>query len=97
MYMTNINIKDLKSIPGVGPSIAQDLHQLGIRKVSDLKGRDPERLYLQSCHQAGKQLDRCLLYVYRCAVQYASAGKHDPKLLKWWNWKDGIVDNKKRG
>ncbi|MDQ7798900.1 MAG: helix-hairpin-helix domain-containing protein [Candidatus Edwardsbacteria bacterium] len=90
-------IKKLQTIPGVGPSIARDLYQLGIRKVSDLRGRDPEKLYLQSCHQAGKQIDRCLLYVYRCAVYYASAGKHDPKFLKWWNWKDGIIDNKKRG
>lgn len=90
-------IKDLQVIPGVGPSIAQDLYQLGVSKVSDLKGRDPEKLYLQSCNKAGKQIDRCLLYVYRCAVYYASVRKHDPKLLKWWNWKDGIVDNKKRG
>lgn len=90
-------IKELQIIPGVGPSIARDLHQLGIRKVSDLKGWDPEKMYLQSCNKAGKQIDRCLLYVYRCAVYYASAGKPDPKLLKWWSWKDGIVNNKKRG
>lgn len=95
--MKDLAIKDLQTIPGVGPSIARDLHRLGIRKVSDLKGRDPERMYLQSCNKAGKQIDRCLLYVYRCAVYYASAQKHDLKFLKWWNWKDGIVDNKKRG
>ena len=58
--------KELQIIPGVGPSIARDLHQLGIRRVADLKGRDPEKLYLQSCNKAGKQIDRCLLYVYRC-------------------------------
>jgi len=92
-----INTAEMQSIPGVGPSIAHDLCQLGIRRVADLKGRDPEKLYLQSCNKAGKQIDRCLLYVYRCAVYYASVQKHDPKLLKWWNWKDEIVNNKKRG
>jgi hypothetical protein len=36
-------------------------------------------------------VDRCMLYVFRCAVYYATNKKHDPKLLKWWNWKE---DNK---
>ena len=35
----------LQVIPGVGPSIARDLRQLGVRRVADLKGRSPERLY----------------------------------------------------
>jgi hypothetical protein len=29
-----------------------------------------------------------VLYVFRCAVYYASHEVHDPELLKWWNWKD---------
>lgn len=33
-------------------------------------------------------MDRCMLYVFRCAVYYASSEQHDPELLKWWNWKD---------
>jgi hypothetical protein len=81
-------LAELQTIPGVGPSIAQDLHRLGIRKVSDLRGRDPEMMYLQSCNKAGKQIDRCLLYVYRCAVYFASTARPDPERLKWWNWKD---------
>jgi hypothetical protein len=35
------------------------------------------------------QIDPCVLYVFRCAVYYASHEVHDPDLLKWWNWKDG--------
>ncbi|NMB56563.1 pathogenicity locus, partial [Candidatus Beckwithbacteria bacterium] len=34
-----------------------------------------------------KTQDRCLLYVFRCAVYYAKGGR-DPEKLKWWNWKD---------
>ncbi|MGA3073400.1 MAG: helix-hairpin-helix domain-containing protein, partial [Bryobacteraceae bacterium] len=30
----------------------------------------------------------CVLYVFRCAVYFASEAEHDPELLKWWNWKD---------
>jgi hypothetical protein len=37
----------------------------------------------------GQHVDRCVLYVFRCAVYFASESKHDPELLKWWNWKDG--------
>jgi hypothetical protein len=79
---------DLMTIPGVGPKIAADLIYLGIRSVGDLNGRDPRRLYDALCARAGTNVDRCVLYVFRCAVYYASAGEHDPELLKWWNWKD---------
>ncbi len=84
----NETIKELRTIPGVGPSIAQDLYDLGIRQVTDLKGKDPERLYQQSCDLAGTKIDRCLLYAYRCAVYFASNKKHDPERLKLRNWKD---------
>ena len=36
---------ELQRIPGVGPSIADDLRGIGIRRIVDLKGKDPERLY----------------------------------------------------
>ncbi len=78
----------LTVIPGVGKSIAQDLELLGIKQVSDLKGRDPERLYTDFCQKVGQKVDRCLLYTFRCAVYFASHHEHDPELLKWWNWKD---------
>ena len=80
-------IANLSRIPGVGPSIASDLYLLGIREVADLRGRNPEALYAEMCRQAGPQ-DRCLLYVFRCAVYYASTPKPEPDMLKWWNWKD---------
>ena len=81
-------IKELQEIPGVGKSIANDLYELGIRTVKDLKGKDPELLYLKRCAQQGTQIDRCLLYVFRCAVYFASHKRHDTERLKWWNWKD---------
>ena len=82
-------LKDLQVIPGVGKSVAQDLIDLGVFKVSDLINKNPQELYDKSCLIAGQQIDRCLLYVYRCAVYYASHKNHDPEKLKWWNWKDG--------
>ncbi|MFH0988742.1 MAG: helix-hairpin-helix domain-containing protein [bacterium] len=83
-----LSLKELMQIPGVGKSIAEDLYDLGIRTISDLQKNDPERLYIKRCAQTGVQQDRCLLYVFRCAVYFASRKKHDPELLKWWNWKE---------
>jgi hypothetical protein len=78
----------LLSIPGVGPSIAKDLRRLGIQEITDLRGRNPESLYGELCRAAGHHVDRCVLYVFRCAVYFASEARYDPALLKWWNWKD---------
>jgi len=81
-------IRDLRKIPGVGPSIARDLWDLGFKSVGELRGESPQDLYDRHCRQVGVQVDRCLLYVFRCAVYFAENTRHDPELLKWWNWKD---------
>ncbi|RPJ39437.1 MAG: pathogenicity locus [Planctomycetaceae bacterium] len=79
---------DLELIPGVGKSIAEDLRRLGITRVGQLKGKDPEKLYRKLCNFKASPVDRCMLYVLRCAVYYASTEDPDPERLKWWNWKD---------
>lgn len=81
-------LKQFQTIPGVGKSIALDLWNQGFRSVEELKGQDPEEMYVRQCELQGAPVDRCMLYVFRCAVYYASNEQHDPELLKWWNWKD---------
>ena len=85
------SIKELMTIPGVGKSIAADLYNINIRKIDDLKGKDPEILYDKSNDFAGSIQDRCLLYVFRCAVYFAETPreKQDKEKLKWWTWKNG--------
>ena len=78
----------LESIPGVGPSIAKDLRVLGYRDVTDLRDADPEEMYSRLITLSGEYQDRCVLYVFRCAVYFASEETYDPELLKWWAWKD---------
>jgi len=53
--------------------------------------------------------DRCILYVFRCAVYFAEtpANEQNSEKLKWWNWKDqklppvpgptGASDNERLG
>nr|WP_325179438.1 helix-hairpin-helix domain-containing protein [uncultured Oscillibacter sp.] len=78
----------LTEIPGVGARTAAVMEALGLRQVSDLRGRDPEELYLKECLMKGYQEDRCALYVWRAAVYYADHPDRAPEKLKWWYWKD---------
>jgi Pathogenicity locus len=73
----DIAIKELRQIPGVGKTIANDLWDIGFKSIVDLKGQ-------------GATQDRCMLYVFRCAVYYANTNpkKRHPYKLMWWNWKD---------
>lgn len=80
----------LEQIPGVGEAIGQHIRNIGISSVSQLKDKDPEKLYQRLCDFKAGPVDRCMLYVLRCAVYYASNTRHDPELLKWWNWKDKV-------
>lgn len=89
MSMKKTSINDFRRIPGVGARVAEDFWQLGFRSVSELKDVNPEELYEKLCLLQGCRVDRCMLYVFRCAIYFASHDIHDPELLKWWNWKDG--------
>ncbi len=81
-------LKQLEQIPGVGKSVAQDMRNIGIYSVSQLENQDPEKLYQKLCSFKASPVDRCMLYILRCAVYYASNTEHYPNLLKWWSWKD---------
>ena len=82
-------LTDLQTIPGIGKCLSQDLVDLGYRNINDLKDSDPEAMYQNLMALRGRHVDRCVLYVFRCAVYFASNSVHDPESLKWWNWKDG--------
>ena len=84
------SIKELTIIPGVGESLATDLWNIGITTIADLKEKNPNELYDLSNRFAGTVQDRCVLYVFKCAVYYATTptGEQESEKLKWWNWKD---------
>ena len=94
----NKNKSELRKIPFIGPNIEQDLLNIGISRIADLKGKnpeelyrmdcDPEELYRMDCEFKGRQEDLCQLYVFRMAVYYADTENPDPEKLKWWYWKD---------
>ena len=49
----------LRAIPNVGPAIAADLIRLGITRLEDMTGRDPEEMYETLCVLDGLRHDPC--------------------------------------
>ena len=82
---------ELQNLPGIGPSLPRDLRDLGVRRVADLRRRDPERLYTRLTRMRGRRQDPCVLYAFRCAAYAARTSRPRTSLLKWWNWKDRIL------
>ena len=87
---------DLRNIPGVGKNMERHMNNIGIHCLEDLKGRDPEELYHLDCPEKGFQDDKCVLYVFRCAVYYAEHEQHEEEKLKWWYWKDKEYPEKEK-
>ena len=79
---------DFETLSGIGPSMARDLLDLGYGRIDDLVGEDPQAMFEALCSLRGERIDRCVLYVFRCAVYQAETERPDPELRLWWNWKD---------
>jgi len=76
-------IKDLVS---VGPAMVRDFEMLGIRSVTELARRNPEKLYEKLCEVSGQAQDICCLDVFRAAVAQARNPRLPLKQAQWWYW-----------
>ena len=74
-------VKDkLTDIPNVGKRVVRDLEMLGIKKLADLKDKDPYKLYQKLCKLTGIRHDPCLLDTFMAIVDYANGAPRTP----WW-------------
>ncbi len=55
---------ELQNIPGVGPSLAQALIDLGYCRVPQLRSADPEQMYQKLCMLRGEQ-NHCGIHKWR--------------------------------
>ncbi len=86
---TTLKKKDpLLKLPNVGPAVAEDLHNIGIRSLADLKGKNPDVIYAKLEKYEGHHVNRCMLYVIRSLVYMADKNEFDPKKIAWWYFKD---------
>jgi nucleotidyltransferase/DNA polymerase involved in DNA repair len=74
--------RDLQRMPNIGPAMAYDLLRLGIRRVEDLAGRDPDALYTELGRMDGVRHDPCVRDTFAAAVDYARTGESQP----WWHF-----------
>jgi hypothetical protein len=75
-------LKRLQKIPNVGPAISRDLAGLGIARVEDLRGRDPDDLFHELCRQDGVCPDPCMHDVLTAVVAFANGEPSRP----WWEF-----------
>lgn len=69
-------------LPNIGPAMARDFAQLGLKTPQDLRGADALRLYRQLCMLTGQRQDPCVLDTFLAAVDFANGASAQP----WWRY-----------
>ena len=88
----SINRPDpLQAMPDVGQSIAADLRALGVEDPTDLRGKDPERLYARSNALRGSHAGPVSAVCLPVRGLLREHEPSQPELLKWWNWSDAAL------
>jgi len=91
-FSTRRELASLREIPNVGPSLAQSLERAGIKRPSQLKGKDPYVLYVRLCERTGVRHDPCVLDTFISAVRYMEGGPVQP----WWHFTRERRENQAR-
>jgi Pathogenicity locus len=78
--------RKLSDLISVGPAMLRDFAILGVRSVSQLAQRNPERLYQSLCQVAPEHQDICCLDVFRAAVAQARDPQLPVEQCQWWYW-----------
>lgn len=80
------DIRKLRDLAGIGPSLEGDLHQLGILNVDQLKKQDGRQLYNRLCEITGTRQDPCVEDAFVCAVAQAKYPNLPAEQRDWWYW-----------
>ena len=92
--------RTLSDLGSVGPAMVRDFQLLGITRVEQLVGRDPEQLYHKLCGITGSKQDICVLDVFRCAVAQAENPELSAEKRQWFYWsrvRKGQIKPRRRG
>src|SRR5712671_6669446 len=91
-FSTRRSLASLQEIPNIGPSLAESLERAGIKRPSQLKGKDPYVLYARLCKRTGVRHDPCVLDTFISAVRYMEGGPAQP----WWHFTRERRENRAR-
>ncbi len=72
----------LRRIPNVGPKMAVTLLKLGVARLQDAVGRDPDEMYEELCALDAKRHDPCVRDVFAAVVFQAEGHPARP----WWEF-----------
>ena len=72
----------LTDLPNIGPSLAADLHLLGIDAPQQLAGIDPLQLYRRLCDITQTRQDPCVLDVFLSITDFMAG--NPPQA--WWHY-----------
>lgn len=72
----------LTDLPNIGPSLAADLHLLGIDAPQQLAGIDPLQLYRRLCDITQTRQDPCVLDVFLSITDFMAG--NPPNV--WWHY-----------
>jgi len=78
--------RNLSDLISVGPAMLRDFEILGVRSVSQLARRNPQRLYESLCRVAPQHQNICCLDVFRAAVAQARDPHLPVEKCQWWYW-----------
>jgi Pathogenicity locus len=76
-------ISAFQSIPSIGKKFAEDLMQLGIYSLKEIRGKDPAKLFDKLELQTGARIDPCVEDQFRLVVYYAD---HPDSARNWWDF-----------
>ena len=91
-FSTQREFTSLQELPNIGPSLAESLERVGIKRPSQLKGKDPYVLYATLCRRTGVRHDPCVLDTFISAVRYMEGGPVQP----WWHFTRERQENQAR-
>ena len=76
----------LEDLVSVGPAMLQDFELLGVKSVSQLRRRSPQRMYRELCRLRGQRMDPCCLDVFVAVVAQAKDPHLPVEQRQWWYW-----------
>jgi hypothetical protein len=79
-------LRRLQELPGIGPSLADDLFKLGYQVPEDLHEANPVAMFTRLEELTGSAQDPCVYDAFQCAVYFASTEDPEPLLSQWWTW-----------
>ena len=83
--------QNFTDLPGVGNAVTRDYIRLGYKNPDEIKNVDPQELYERLCVLQNVQVDRCMLYTFRCAHYAVNHPEVETKTLLWWNFMDKTI------